>query len=168
MKGFYDWDCISYPFQLQLSFVSSMTFTLKHDFRRLPDIMSWDVETVRRWLFQSGRWRWALLLKTLKNSMYHCSWGKGTSYLRNHFLRYVRGGPMSMAENHYYGYVWCLLLTWLNSFFPISRPRLKQFYWTVFTSKHKNCIVWTEIIYEQEIMIKLISKNALESLHVLF
>ena len=37
-------------FQLQLLFASSMTFTFKHDFSRLPQIMSWD-----EYIFTKGK-----------------------------------------------------------------------------------------------------------------
>ena len=40
-------------------------FRFKHDFSRLPEIMSWDVETVRGVTVSIGRWRWALLRKIL-------------------------------------------------------------------------------------------------------
>ena len=44
-------------------------FHFKNDFSRLPEIMSWDVETVRRVTVSIGRWRWALLLRTLTSSI---------------------------------------------------------------------------------------------------
>ena len=44
-------------------------FHFEHDFSRLPEIMSWDVETVRGVTVSIGRWRWVLLLRTLKSSI---------------------------------------------------------------------------------------------------
>ena len=40
-------------------------FHFKHDFSRLPEIMSWDVETVRGVTVSIGRWRWVSLRKIL-------------------------------------------------------------------------------------------------------
>ena len=44
-------------------------FHFKHDFSRLPEIMSWDVATVRGVTVAIGRWRWVSLRKILKNSI---------------------------------------------------------------------------------------------------
>ena len=44
-------------------------FHFKHDFSRLPEIMSWDVETVRGVTVSIGRWRWVSLHKILKSSI---------------------------------------------------------------------------------------------------
>ena len=44
-------------------------FHFKHDFNRFPEIMSWDVETVRGVTVSIGKWRWVLLLKILTNSI---------------------------------------------------------------------------------------------------
>ena len=44
-------------------------FHFKHDFSRLPEIMSWDVETVRGVTVSIGRWRWVSLRKILKSSI---------------------------------------------------------------------------------------------------
>ena len=43
-------------------------FHFEHNFSRLPEIMSWDVETVREGNVSIGRWRWISLLKILTNS----------------------------------------------------------------------------------------------------
>ena len=40
-------------------------FRFKHDFSRLLKIKSWNVETVRGVTVSIGKWRWALLRKTL-------------------------------------------------------------------------------------------------------
>ena len=42
-------------------------FRFKHDFSRLPEIMSWDVETVGGITVSIGRWIWVSLLKILKS-----------------------------------------------------------------------------------------------------
>ena len=44
-------------------------FHFKHDFSHLPEIMSWDVETVRGVTVSIGRWRWVSLRKILKSSI---------------------------------------------------------------------------------------------------
>ena len=44
-------------------------FHFKHDFSCLPEIMSWDVETVRGVTVSIGRWRWVSLRKILINSI---------------------------------------------------------------------------------------------------
>ena len=44
-------------------------FRFKHDFSRLPEIMSWDVETVRGVTVSIGRWRWVSLRNILKSSI---------------------------------------------------------------------------------------------------
>ena len=44
-------------------------FHFKHDFSHLPEIMSWDVETVRGVTVSIGRWRWVLLRKILTISI---------------------------------------------------------------------------------------------------
>ena len=66
---------ISFPFQLQLSFVSSMTFTLNMtlaDFLRLgPGMLKQSGE----WLFQSGDEDELYCARFWQAQYHHCSWG---------------------------------------------------------------------------------------------
>ncbi len=86
-KDFYDWDCTSaYPFSTSTVIRKLNDFHFKHDFRRLSDIMSWDVETVRKVTDNPRKTDELLLLKLWKTQYYHLFLrGKNTSYHQSHF-----------------------------------------------------------------------------------
>ena len=91
-------------------------FHFKHDFIRLPEIRSWDVETVTPLTVSIGRWRWVLLRKILTSSI-------SSLFLREEHRLSSEITFLSMIERsdgEWKLLLWiCLVLTmtWLNSFF---------------------------------------------------
>ncbi|WP_410203981.1 ISL3 family transposase, partial [Streptococcus pneumoniae] len=66
-------------------------FHFKHDFSRLPEIMSWDVETVRGVTVSIGRWKMSFIAQDFDNlNIITVLEGRTQAVIRNHFLRYDR------------------------------------------------------------------------------
>ena len=90
-------------------------FHFKHDFSCLPEIMSWDVETVRGVTVSIGRWRWVSLRKILISSI-------SSLFLREEHKLLFEITFLNMIESsdiEWKSLLWiCLALTmtWLNSF----------------------------------------------------
>ncbi|WP_413225256.1 ISL3 family transposase [Streptococcus pneumoniae] len=101
-------------------------FHFKHDFSRLPEIMSWDVETVRGVTVSIGRWKMSFIAQDFDNlNIITVLEGRTQAVIRNHFLRYDRAVrcqvkiiTMDMFSPYYD------LAKQLR--FQISRLRLKQ------------------------------------------
>ena len=68
-KNFYDRYCYQLSISTSTVIRKLNDFHFKHDFSRLPEIMSWDVETVRGVTVSIGRWRWVSLRKILTSSI---------------------------------------------------------------------------------------------------
>ncbi|MEZ7151884.1 ISL3 family transposase [Streptococcus pneumoniae] len=63
----------------------------EHDFSRLPEIMSWDVETVRGVTVSIGRWKMSLIAQDFeKLDIITVLEGRTQAVIRDHFLRYDR------------------------------------------------------------------------------
>ena len=90
-------------------------FHFEHNFSRLPEIMSWDVETVRGVTVSIGRWRWVSLRKILIISISSLFLKVDHKLLSEiTFLNMIE--PSDVASK---SLLWiCLVLTmpWLNSF----------------------------------------------------
>ncbi|HHQ6459522.1 ISL3-like element IS1167 family transposase [Streptococcus pneumoniae] len=66
-------------------------FHFKHDFSRLPEIMSWEVETVRGVTVSIGRWKMSFIAQDFeKLDIITVLEGRTQAIIRNHFLRYDR------------------------------------------------------------------------------
>ncbi|WP_407082839.1 ISL3 family transposase, partial [Streptococcus pneumoniae] len=66
-------------------------FHFKHDFSCLPEIMSWDVETVRVVTVSIGRWKMSFIAQDFdKLNIITVLEGRTQAIIRNHFLRYDR------------------------------------------------------------------------------
>ncbi|WP_408672580.1 ISL3 family transposase, partial [Streptococcus pneumoniae] len=66
-------------------------FHFEHDFSRLPEIMSWDVETVRVVTVSIGRWKMSFIAQDFdKLNIITVLEGRTQAIIRNHFLRYDR------------------------------------------------------------------------------
>ncbi|WP_408602589.1 ISL3 family transposase [Streptococcus pneumoniae] len=63
----------------------------EHDFSRLPEIMSWEVETVRGVTVSIGRWKMSFIAQDFeKLDIITVLEGRTQAIIRNHFLRYDR------------------------------------------------------------------------------
>ncbi|WP_409349833.1 ISL3 family transposase [Streptococcus pneumoniae] len=63
----------------------------EHDFSRLPEIMSWDVETVRGVTVSIGRWKMSFIAQDFNNlNIITVLKGRTQAVIRNHFLKYDR------------------------------------------------------------------------------
>ncbi|MFR6700673.1 ISL3 family transposase [Streptococcus pneumoniae] len=101
-------------------------FHFKHDFSRLPEIMSWDVETVRGVTVSIGRWKMSFIAQDFeKLDIITVLEGRTQAVIRDHFLKYDRAVrcqvkiiTMDMFSPYYD------LAKQLR--FQISRLRLKQ------------------------------------------
>ncbi|WP_408104136.1 ISL3 family transposase [Streptococcus pneumoniae] len=63
----------------------------EHDFSRLPEIMSWDVETVRGVTVSIGRWKMSFIAQDFeKLDIITVLEGRTQAVIRDHFLKYDR------------------------------------------------------------------------------
>ncbi|MGI0238147.1 ISL3 family transposase [Streptococcus pneumoniae] len=63
----------------------------EHDFSRLPEIMSWDVETVRGVTVSIGRWKMSFIAQDFNNlNIITVLEGRTQAVIRDHFLKYDR------------------------------------------------------------------------------
>ncbi|WP_373274835.1 ISL3 family transposase [Streptococcus pneumoniae] len=63
----------------------------EHDFSRLPEIMSWDVETVRGVTVSIGRWKMSFIAQDFeKLNIITVLEGRTQAVIREHFLKYDR------------------------------------------------------------------------------
>ncbi|HHS7792900.1 TPA: ISL3 family transposase [Streptococcus pneumoniae] len=66
-------------------------FHFKHDFSCLPEIMSWDVETVRGVTVSIGRWKMSFIAQDFeKLDIITVLEGRTQAVIRDHFLKYDR------------------------------------------------------------------------------
>nr|WP_264209292.1 ISL3 family transposase [Streptococcus pneumoniae] len=66
-------------------------FHFECNFRNLPKIMSWDVETVREVTVSIGRWKMSFIAQDFKKlNIIAVLVGRTQAIIRNHFLRYDR------------------------------------------------------------------------------
>ncbi|TVV58238.1 ISL3 family transposase, partial [Streptococcus pneumoniae] len=66
-------------------------FHFECNFRNLPEIMSWDVETVREVTVSIGRWKMSFIAQDFKKlNIIAVLVGRTQAIIRNHFLRYDR------------------------------------------------------------------------------
>ncbi|MDS8565698.1 ISL3 family transposase [Streptococcus pneumoniae] len=66
-------------------------FHFECNFRNLPEIMSWDVETVREVTVSIGRWKMSFIAQDFKKlNIIAVLEGRTQAIIRNHFLRYDR------------------------------------------------------------------------------
>ena len=94
-------------------------FHFKHDFSRLPEIMSWDVETVREVTVSIGRWRWVLLHKILIIST-SSLFSREEHKLSFEITFFATIEPFVVRWKSLLWICLALTMTWLNSCFALE------------------------------------------------